>query len=119
VGDRTACYQEKVIVSLAITVLIESAVVVGYAHWRKKPLMHLLLSGILANLVTQSILWIVLNKFSDNYLTVLLVSEICIWWIEGLILYLYPYNKLKLGEALALSLAMNLASFTIGWFLPM
>jgi hypothetical protein len=108
-----------VIVSLALTVLIESAVIVGYAHWRKKPLIHLLLSGTLANLVTQSILWIVLNKFSDNYLTVLLVSEICIWWIEGLILYLYPYNKLKLGKALVLSLAMNLASFTIGWFLPM
>jgi hypothetical protein len=109
----------KVIVTLAITILIESAIIVGYARWRKRHLTHLLLSGILANLITQSILWIVLNKFSDHYLTVLLVSEICIWWIEGLFLYLYPYNKLKLGEALALSLAMNLASFTIGWFLPM
>jgi hypothetical protein len=108
-----------VIVSLAFTVLIESAVIVGYAYWRKKPLLHLLFSGILANLVTQSILWIVLNKFVNNYLTVLLVSEICIWWIESLILYLYLYNKLKLGQALVLSLAMNLASFTVGWFLPM
>lgn len=107
------------IVSLAITILIESAVIIGYARWRKKPLMHLLLSGILANLVTQSILWIVLNKFSDHYLTALLVSEICIWWMEGLFLYLFPRNNLKLGEALVLSLIMNLVSFTIGWFLPM
>ncbi len=110
--------QEKVIVSLALTVLIESAVIVGYGRWHKKPLRHLLLSGVLANLVTQSILWVILNKFSDHYRTVLLVSEICIWWIEGLILCLYPHNKLKLDEALVLSLAMNLASFTIGWFLP-
>ncbi|MFH1524490.1 MAG: hypothetical protein ABIF04_05965 [Chloroflexota bacterium] len=106
------------ILSFAITVLIESIVIVGYSYWRRKPLIHFLLSGFFVNLVTQTTLWIFLNIFPDRYLTILLFSESCIWWIEGLVLYFYPYNKLKLGEALALSLGMNLASFAIGWFLP-
>jgi hypothetical protein len=48
-----------------------------------------------------------------------LLAEFCIWGIESLILYFYRYNQLKLGEAIALSLVMNLASFSIGWFIPM
>jgi hypothetical protein len=107
-----------VIVTLAATIVIESIVVAGYALWRKKPLIHLLLSSLIVNLFTQSILWVTLNTFPRHYLTTLLVAETCILGIEGIILYLYPYNKLKPGEALALSLAMNLASFTLGWFLP-
>ena len=106
------------IVTLAITILIESMVVSGYAVWRKKPLTHLLLSSILANLFTQTLLWIALTLFPHAYLATLLISEIGIWGMEGLILFYYRYNQLKLGEALVLSLAMNLASFTIGWFLP-
>jgi hypothetical protein len=38
-----ACCQEKVIVTLAITILIESAGIIGYAHWRKRHLTHLIL----------------------------------------------------------------------------
>ena len=106
------------IVTLAVTIVIESIAVAGYAHWRKKPLIHLLLSSASANLFTQTILWITLNTFPRHYLTTLLVAEICILGIEGIILYLYRYNQLKPGEALILSLAMNLASFTLGWFLP-
>jgi hypothetical protein len=107
-----------VIVTLTITIVIESIVVAGYALWRKKPLIHLLLSSLIVNLFTQSILWVTLNTFPHHYLIALLVAEICILGIEGIILYLYRYNQLKPGEALVLSLAMNLASFTLGWFLP-
>jgi hypothetical protein len=39
----------KVIVTLAITILIESAIIVGYARWRKKPLTHLLFSTVHAS----------------------------------------------------------------------
>ena len=106
------------IVTVVITILIESVIIVGYALWRKKPVGHLLLSGALVNGITQAFLWIVLTGLTTHYLTVLFVSEICIWWLEGMILWLYPYNRLKLGQALLLSLAMNLASFGIGWFLP-
>jgi hypothetical protein len=107
-----------VIVTLAITLLIESTIITVYALLRKKPLIHLLLSSVVANLFTQSLLWIVLNVFFGHYLITLFLAELCIWGIESLLLYFYPYNRLKLGEALTLSLVMNLASFGIGWFIP-
>ena len=106
------------IATLAITVLVEGAVVAGYAIWRKKPLKHLLFSSLCANLFTQSILWVVLYLFPHHYLTTLFIAEICIWGIEAFILYLYRFNRLKLREAMLLSLVMNLASFGIGWLLP-
>ena len=106
------------IATLAITILVESAVVASYAIWRKKPLYHLLFSSICANLLTQVFLWVALNLFPHDYLITLFIAEICIWGIETFILYLYRYNRLTLREAMLLSLAMNLASFSIGWFLP-
>jgi len=107
-----------VIATLAITILVESAVVASYAIWRKKPLYHLLFSSICANLLTQVFLWVALTLFPHDYLITLFIAEICIWGIEAFILYLYRYNRLTLREAMLLSLAMNLASFSIGWFLP-
>jgi len=107
------------ILSLAVTLLIESCLVGGYALWRKKPLVHLLLSSIFANFVTQSLLWLVLNLFVHYYLVTLFLGEICIIGIEAAILYLYRYNRLRTGEALLLSLIVNLASFAAGWFLPL
>ena len=106
------------IVTLAITIASESSVAVGYALWHKKPLIQLLLTSLCVNLFTQSILWVVLNIFPYYYLTALFTAEICIVGIEGLILYLYRPNQLKPGEAMILSLTMNLASFAVGWFLP-
>ncbi len=47
----------------------------------------------------------------------LFVAEFWIWIIEGLVLFFIPHNRLRLSEALKLSLVMNLASFTIGWSL--
>jgi hypothetical protein len=107
-----------VIATLAITLLVESTLVAAYAIWRKKPLLHLLFSSICANLLSQSFLWAVLNLFPRPYLTSLFIAEIGIWGMEALILYLYPFNRLKLQKAMLLSLAMNLASFGIGWVLP-
>jgi len=107
-----------VIATLAITILVESAIVASYAIWRKKPLYHLLFSSICANLLTQVFLWVNLNLFPQAYLITLFAAEICIWGIEALILYLYRYNRLTLWEAMLLSLVINLASFSIGWLLP-
>ncbi|MGD0750674.1 MAG: hypothetical protein ABSA23_04625 [Anaerolineales bacterium] len=104
--------------TLAITILVESAIVAFYATWRKKPLYHLLFSSICANLLTQVFLWAVLYLFPQAYLLTLFIAEICIWGIEAYILYLYRYNQLTLREAMLLSLVMNLASFFIGWLLP-
>jgi hypothetical protein len=107
-----------VIVTLAITLLIESTIITVYALLSKKPLIHLLLSSVAANLFTQLLLWILLNLFLDHYLVTLFLAELYIWGIESLILYFYRYNRLRLGEAITLSLVMNLASFGIGWFIP-
>ena len=106
------------IVTFAITIFIESSIVAGYAIWRNKPLKPLLLSCIFVNLVTQTILWVLLNLLFRHYLATLFIAEIFIWWTEGITLYLYRYNRLGRGEAMALSLAMNLTSFIIGWVLP-
>ena len=106
------------IATLAITILVESVVVTSYAIRRKKPLYHLLFSSICANLLTQVFLWVVLTLFPQAYLITLFTAEICIWGIEAFILYLYRCNQLTLREAMLLSLVINLASFSIGWLLP-
>ncbi len=104
--------------ALLITIIAEGAVVIGYCGWRKKPLRPVLLTSLCANLITQSLLWIVLNLFFGHYLMALLVAEILIWAIESVLLYSLPANRLRFSEASLLSLMMNLVSFGLGWFLP-
>lgn len=106
------------IVTLFITILVEGIIVSGYSIWRKKPLRPILFTSVVANLITQSLLWIVLNLFFQHYLITLVAAELLIWLIEGGLLYTIPANHLDLREAILLSLFMNLASFVLGWFLP-
>jgi hypothetical protein len=80
--------------------------------------LRILAASVLANLLTQSLLWGVLNLFPGHYLITLFVAEIFIWSLESAILRYFPGTRLAWREALALSLGMNLASFWIGWFLP-
>jgi hypothetical protein len=77
-----------------------------------------LFSSICINLLTQSLLWIVLNLFFRQYLITLIIAEFFIWVLEGSLLYFIRANRLRFGNALLLSLGMNLVSFGIGWFLP-
>ena len=91
---------------------------VCYALWRKKPLWSLLLTSILVNVLTQSILWLVLILSYNHYLAFLTIVEILVWMIESLFLYAVPSNQLTLAEAGLLSLVMNISSLAIGWFLP-
>jgi hypothetical protein len=107
-----------VIHSLPITIIIEGVVGIAYSTWRKKPLGPILVTSIFANLITQSLLWVVLNLFFQHYLISLVVTEILIWTIESAMLYYVDANKLLLQEATLLSLLMNFASFGLGLFLP-
>jgi hypothetical protein len=107
-----------VIWTLSITVVIEGVICLLYAVPRRKPVRPILLTSVFANLLTQSILWGVLNHFYQHYLTTLMITEFCIWLIEGCLLFRLRFNELKPGEAFFLSLLMNLSSFGIGWFLP-
>jgi hypothetical protein len=106
------------IVTLFITLLLESVVVLAYSFWRKKPAHPILITSIFGNLTTQLLLWIALSLFFQNYLAALFLSEILIWLAETLLLYFIPANHLNIKEAIFLSLWMNLTSFTLGWFLP-
>jgi hypothetical protein len=106
------------ILTLFTTIILEGLIVLGYCTWRKKPVRSLLITSIFINLLTQSLLWVVLNLFFQQYLITLLISEILIWLVESALLYLFPANQLRFVEALFLSLGMNLTSFALGWFLP-
>jgi hypothetical protein len=107
-----------VIQTLAITIVIEGAICLVYAVWQKKPIGPILITSVLANLITQSLLWIVLNIFYQHYLVTLLIAEILIWLIEGLLFYVSGLNRLNAKESLLLSLLMNLSSFGLGLVLP-
>lgn len=106
------------ITTLVWTIAIEGVVALSYSRWQRKPLVSILLTANLGNLLTQPLLWLALTVFHRAYLPTLLLAEIGIWLVEAVILRLVPANRLAWGEALALSLGMNLASFGIGWFLP-
>jgi hypothetical protein len=107
-----------VIPTLAITTIVESIVCLAYSIWRKKPILAILLTSILANLITQSLLWIALNLFFQHYAATLSVMELTIGLAESVLLYGIRVNQLSLREALGLGLLMNVSSFGLGWFLP-
>jgi hypothetical protein len=104
--------------TLFITIFFESLVVIGYSHWGKKSVGAILITCICGNVLTQSLLWIVLNIFYRNYLDTLLTAEFFIWLIEAILLYFIPANQLSFKESIVLSLGMNALSFSVGWFLP-
>ncbi|HUE99926.1 MAG TPA: hypothetical protein VMN99_11770 [Anaerolineales bacterium] len=104
--------------TLVITIIIEGMIVIGYCIWRKKPIEPIIFTSTVANLITQSLLWIALILFFQHYLATLLITEVLIWLIESLLLYSIPANRLRFTDALLLSLAMNLMSLAFGWFLP-
>jgi hypothetical protein len=104
--------------TLVITICIESLVVLAYCYWRKKPVSSILLTSVVANLMTQSLLWTVVNIFYQDYLVTLLVAEIFIWLIESFALYYIRGNQLTFRESTLLSLGMNLSSILVGWLLP-
>ena len=106
------------IFTLLVTLLIEGAVCLGYSIWRKKPPGPILVTSVIANLITQSLLWMALNIFFQHYLAALLLAELLIWLVESVLFFVFRWNQLTFRESLFLSLLMNLSSFGIGWFLP-
>ena len=104
--------------TLTITILIEGVICLLYAVRRKKPLWPILLTSLLGNIVTQSLLWLALTLFFQHYLATLLIAELLIWLMEAMLHHGLRWNHLSMGEAVFLSLIMNLSSFGLGWFLP-
>jgi hypothetical protein len=104
--------------TLSITTIVESLVAFGYCRWQSKPLRSILLTSLLANVFTQSLLWTVVKIFFRYYIIALLVAEISIWIVESLALYFVRANELTFRQSIFLSFAMNLSSVLLGWLLP-
>jgi hypothetical protein len=107
-----------VIATLLITVLAEGIVAIVYSIRRSKPVGPILLTSVLGNLLTQSLLWMVLTFSFRYYLLTLALVEIAIWGIESFLFHAVPANQLKLKEAALLSLGLNGISLALGWLLP-
>ena len=114
----TPAFPKELIATLLITIIVESAVAMGYSVWRRTPVPPILFTSAGINLITQSFLWIVLDLFFRHYLLTLFIAEILIWMVESVLLYSVSANRLRLTEAILLSLGMNLTSLVLGWFLP-
>jgi len=104
--------------TLLITIFIEGSIVFAYCRWIGKPLHPILSISVAGNVLTQGMLWGVLHFFFRYYLAALLISELMIWFVEAVLLTLPGKTQVTLRQALWLSLLMNLASFGIGWALP-
>ena len=111
-------FRKELIITLLITIILEGVVVLVYSVWRKKPVRPILFTSICVNIITQSLLWVVLNLSFRHYLITLFVAEILIWMIESVLLWYIPANRLRFADAIFLGLIMNLSSFAPGWFLP-
>jgi hypothetical protein len=107
----------NLITTLLVTILIEGVVVLAYCIWRRKPLLSIFVTSLAANIITQWLLWRVLQIFFRNYLAALLISELFIWFFESILLCLPRTNQLSYRSAVLLSFSMNLLSFGAGWFL--
>jgi hypothetical protein len=107
------------ILTVLVTLIVESTIAAVYALWRRKPLLAILCTSVGGNLITQAFLWLILHVFFSQYLVALFVAEIMIWMFEGLLLYFVPINQMQITQAMLLSFLMNSASLGLGWFLPL
>lgn len=114
---ETSIKTSALLLALLITVGCESLAILAFAHRRQKSFQSLILSGLLANLVTQPFLWFWLMVFYQRYWVALLSGEVLIVLGEAIFLKLIPANHLSRQEAFLLSLLMNGVSFSAGFFL--
>jgi hypothetical protein len=110
------------LISLTIpaTLLVETTIGLLYSIIRKLPKVRVFAIILLANLITQPILWFVLaaTEGMGITLTLMVILEIVIWLVEALILYFTLRDQMRLIEALGLSLLLNGASVLVGVLVP-
>lgn len=104
---------------LVVTLVVEIILALAYALWRKRPRTKLLTVVLMMNLITQPALWFIVSELIDSTtFWPLAIGEVIVWLVEAGILAISLRKQAKFWEALALSLALNLASFGIGLLLP-
>ncbi len=104
---------------LGVTLVVEIILALVYALWRRQSQTKLLTVVLLMNLITQPALWFtVSNLFGGSSPWPLAIGEVIVWLVEAWVLALALRKQADFGEALALSLVLNLASFGIGLLFP-
>jgi hypothetical protein len=105
--------------SLALlpTLLIEVLVVLAYAIVWKRSRLRWATAVVIVNLITQPLLWLVVESFAYGpFLDLLAATEVGVWLLEGVLLFWAQRRAVSFRETLLLSLAMNVASFVVGLF---
>ncbi|MHB1415710.1 MAG: hypothetical protein ACYC1C_10685 [Chloroflexota bacterium] len=103
--------------ALPLTLIVELAIVLLWARRSALPARPLFITGLIANVLTLPLVWLVV--LGASYLlggpaafVALAFLEVLAVFFEGS--FYWKGGKLRLGNALALSMVANLASFTLG-----
>lgn len=109
-----------VFAELIVTLVVELVIALAYGLWRKRPLILLLTVVSMMNVLTNTVLtssFLFIPGLWAGGFSSLLIGEAIIWLVEAGILALALRKQARLWESLALSAALNLASFGVGWLL--
>jgi len=105
------------IISLTITIILE--LLVGYAFVRKiKNYKRIIISIVIANLISVPIVWLVMTYAEVSLQTIsLILSEAFAMIFETFFIYLINRKLISFKRTLIMSITMNLVSFLIGSFM--
>ncbi|MDA8216485.1 MAG: hypothetical protein M0Z94_02580 [Dehalococcoidales bacterium] len=108
---------ELACLALPLTLIVELAIVLLWARRSALPARPLFITGLIANLLTLPLVWLVVLGVSyllggPAAFVALAFLEVLAVFFEGSLYW--KGGKLRLGNALALSMVANLASFSFG-----
>lgn len=104
------------IIALVLTVVIEVIVSLLYILFKKiKDKIRIPLAVTVANVVSVTLLWFVFVYFLQ-FLGIL-IGEVFAIFFDGYVVYYFNKKRIKLSNALVMSLIMNLTSFIFGLYL--
>ncbi len=107
-------YEHAFLMAWAITVGIETTVLLLLNKWQKNATMSdVLFAGIISSSLTIPYLWFVMPIFFDSRTAYVFISEGLIVVVEGLLLY--KLLSLSLARALAASFIANMVSIAVGF----
>jgi len=97
------------------TVAVELVTSLLYLHFRKLS-KWILLSAILSNIISVPLFWIfvVIVSWYVDYWIPVAVGEIMVFAFEATVIFLLNRKRMKLNDAVVMSLINNLASFLVG-----
>ncbi|MBN1259319.1 MAG: hypothetical protein JXB35_01440 [Anaerolineae bacterium] len=101
-----------------LTLGLEALVALLFCSWRKRP-RSIILVTLLGNLLTFPSVWLLFPLLPLSSITTLILAELFAVVVEAAILTLAPYTfrppqRLPFGEAVLLSILMNVVSFLSG-----